>query len=66
MNFQELPQQMIELIESKRTELEKAIEQTFKIAVATDEDEIMASRIISIRWGKSPNDLSTSHFGQER
>ena len=46
MNFQELPQQMIELIESKRTELEKVIEQTFRIGIATDEDEIMASLLL--------------------
>jgi len=40
------PQKWVELIKSKRSELAKAIDKTFKIIIATDEDRLMASVLL--------------------
>jgi hypothetical protein len=40
------PQKWVELIKSRRAELAQAIEKTFKIIIATDEDRLMASVLL--------------------
>jgi len=37
-----------------------------KLAPRCERAARLLARIISISWGKLPNELSTSHFGQER
>jgi len=50
--------------EPLEAQLDQAVEQLMKSSRRVA--EILSEGIISISWGKSPNELSTSHFGQER
>ena len=55
-------QKWIGLIESKRAELAKAIDKTFKIIIATDEDRLMASLLL---WEDGRIEIHYRDFHQE-